>query len=807
MMLELDIFDRFVDKLISWYPNRCERNYDILFKQTGFLLDSADEMVLLCHRMAIIAAIRSINQGAAVGIMIARSSGPWYSNGIILIDPNGNFLPRPYINVAENLLNCDNKRAKGTLKSMIKRLAFSLKDHALNILSNTLGTDPYAHCRKEHVDQAIIPDNQNNLDEHEMFLKEYADERRDTATVIIGYDTRARNHIYASIISKVCAAFNVKCYCVGYTTTPLLGYIVFARNGRLFKADELPIEDDYVMNVTKAVLHLEAILEELKQRNDDKASIEDSNDFDGINELASSIKITRNDLNVLSTNVVVDTGNSVVAPFFFKVVNNLSSFGSLFATFKILNTQSVDLYNKQNEITSIRCEIGYQSIIQYTIRLCPTNGNNINLAIANVTNNCGADYVNKHEALPFNLNCLRRSCYIHPIHCCSFDGDGDKLVFYYQASNVDSTIKILNGDRIAVLFVKFLKSLFDRIRFINPKIVVLLNSFSNTASAKYITSNFGVSVIKTIDCPLEMYTTGKTFPLCVYFTVNGHGNVLIQNELMNEIIFLRLFLFQAINCESKSWINLRSFLKYKRSYEKYLNEKDVLIDELEACDILLRLFNLLFQSSSDAFRNFFAIEFILAHEKLNLMDWYTLYEDIPSFKIYWHPDLDISCYLSATDLSAFSNIQMANENVYRNRTEFIQQKLIKLMIIAGTKRCGDIEIDNLSSEEIKILKYMDNVANKEYIKGFNTFIDLASISALWYPTYKIIAQSRFLFCLSLILDSISKQNFRVVICPDENDSQALIYIESVSILDAQFIAFTIMLLLRVHVESVIKVCS
>ncbi|KAI0986150.1 hypothetical protein GJ496_005739 [Pomphorhynchus laevis] len=787
MANDFEVFKRYLQNtIIHQYPRQSVKTYDILFRQTGFIVDSTADMNFLCHRTALVAAIRSINLGASVGIMIATSNGPWYRNGIILIDANGSMFPRKYITLAEQILNFEEIQTLRKIAKFIEDTDFPLKDEVDRILSKVREIGQTTHFQNQIVERADIPEKHENLKESELFIKNHAFERRDTATVLIGYDTRARNHAYALIILQLCIALDVKCYCVGYTTTPLLSYIVLARNGRLYKQTNLPNKDDYVKQTIEAMMLLGSIC------TDANSTIS--------YQLGSK---EYHDKNMSPANVFVDTANSVVTPFIFQILKGLTR-NDFFCSCHVYNTRSVELYHEEeHEAPFIRIIDTSHSNPEHPIRLWSSNGREVNLAIESITSNCGSDFVNEHKFVPIQLYFLPHELYKSASHCCSFDGDGDKLVFYYKDASDDITVNLLNGDRIAVLYVKFIKSLFNRIHLINPEIVVFLNSFSNTASAQYISRNFGVHVIRTIDCPLKMSATAKTFAVCIYFTVNGHGNVFIQQQIINKVLYLRRFLYQANNCKSTSWKNLKDYNNYKKLYGDLLQNKEDISDKLEACDILMRLFNLLNWSSSDALKHFFAIEFILAYAKLGLRDWYSLYKDIPSYEIYWNPDSDISAYLSHEELSTLLLTFNRSTTSPRNVQQSIKQKLIRLMLIAGTRRCGDMDTEALLSDEMLSLRSMNDVEYKQYIELFDTLIDLQAISELWKPKYKFIAQNRFLYCLYMILQDENQQNLRIIICPNENGPYSKIYVESVSVPNAKAIALKIFLLMRAHVQPII----
>lgn len=47
--------------------------------------------------------------------------------------------------------------------------------------------------------------------------------------------------------------------------------------------------------------------------------------------------------------------------------------------------------------------------------------------------------------------------------CCSFDGDADRVVYYY--TDADGTFHLLDGDKMATLISTFLKELLTQVYF------------------------------------------------------------------------------------------------------------------------------------------------------------------------------------------------------------------------------------------------------------------------------------------------------------------------------------------------------
>lgn len=93
---------------------------------------------------------------------------------------------------------------------------------------------------------------------------------------------------------------------------------------------------------------------------------------------------------------------------------------------------------------------------------------------------CGADYVKTNQRLPKGLSPSSfDSLY------CSFDGDADRVVFYYVDSG--SKFHLLDGDKISTLFAKFLSKQLELAHLEHSlKIGVVQTAYANGSSTAYI---------------------------------------------------------------------------------------------------------------------------------------------------------------------------------------------------------------------------------------------------------------------------------------------------------------------------------
>ena len=134
-------------------------------------------------------------------------------------------------------------------------------------------------------------------------------------------------------------------------------------------------------------------------------------------------------------------------------------------------------------------------------KFIPALGNSLTLRPVNdaisaagaLNNACGADYVKTQQKLPPSLE----SGLQPGQRACSFDGDADRLMYYYLDEK--GRFRMLDGDKIASLVAAFIVELVkaagleDKIR-----VGVVQTAYANGASTKYLSE---VSVQPPIEHP------------------------------------------------------------------------------------------------------------------------------------------------------------------------------------------------------------------------------------------------------------------------------------------------------------------
>jgi len=251
------------------------------------------------------------------------------------------------------------------------------------------------------------------------------------------------------------------------------------------------------------------------------------------------------------------------------------------------------------------CGVGYNKVFALNDHLkkfnvpkfIPLNDSKL----PHLNENCGADYVQKNQRLPYFYDSHQETS--TDKQYLSFDGDADRIVFYYKHDK----FTLLDGDKIAILITKFLqefilKYLQSYMDAENIKIGIVQTAYANGASTYYIKekmSSVDVSTSKTGVKYLHK-TCIQNYDIGVYFESNGHGTVLFSTK----------------------------FYQFLDKYKNLVAEEQLALKRLE---LLPKLIN---QTVGDAFSNLLLIDAILylyGYTSNALELWNdSLYVDLPS---------------------------------------------------------------------------------------------------------------------------------------------------------------------------------
>lgn len=220
---------------------------------------------------------------------------------------------------------------------------------------------------------------------------------------------------------------------------------------------------------------------------------------------------------------------------------------------------------------------------------------------------CGAEYVHKDQKLPSNFSAKGGK---PGLKCASFDGDADRLIYFYQRAEGDQVPIIIDGDKQFALILMYIKSLLEKLGITDEQLthVFVQTAYVNSRSTKFL---------KEKGIHNELCPTGvkNAHPIVVRYDIgandepNGHGTIVCK------------------------WDRVNAALEPHR-------------DTLEAKKIkaILQLSNM---TVGDAIANLLLIESILRDLDLSITDFAAIYEENPSrmfkavvkdrtkFKVIW----------------------------------------------------------------------------------------------------------------------------------------------------------------------------
>ncbi|XP_065121892.1 phosphoacetylglucosamine mutase [Paramisgurnus dabryanus] len=203
---------------------------------------------------------------------------------------------------------------------------------------------------------------------------------------------------------------------------------------------------------------------------------------------------------------------------------------------------------------------------------------------------CGADHVKVQQKPPEGLTMGVGE------RCCSFDGDADRIVYYYTDS--DGRFQLLDGDKIATLISTYLKELLTQAG-LDLQIAVVQTAYANGSSTRYLEDVMKVTVCCTKTGVKHLHHAAQQYDIGVYFEANGHGTVLFSKAAQNQILEL----------------------------VKDPNAND---ERKRAVKLLENTVNLINQTVGDAISDMLLIEAVLAIRGMSVQDWGAIYTDLPN---------------------------------------------------------------------------------------------------------------------------------------------------------------------------------
>ncbi|XP_057180337.1 phosphoacetylglucosamine mutase [Triplophysa rosa] len=220
---------------------------------------------------------------------------------------------------------------------------------------------------------------------------------------------------------------------------------------------------------------------------------------------------------------------------------------------------------------------------------------------------CGADHVKVQQKPPEGLTMGAGE------RCCSFDGDADRIVYYYTDS--DGRFHLQDGDKIGTLISTYLKELLTQAG-LDLQIAVVQTAYANGSSTRYLEDVMKVTVCCTKTGVKHLHHAAQQYDIGVYFEANGHGTVLFSKAAQKQILEL----------------------------VKDPNAND---EKKRAVKLLDNTINLINQTVGDAISDMLVIEAVLAIRGMSVQDWDAIYTDLPNrqFKV----KVSDRCVIDTTD--------------------------------------------------------------------------------------------------------------------------------------------------------------
>ncbi|XP_013413352.1 phosphoacetylglucosamine mutase-like [Lingula anatina] len=203
---------------------------------------------------------------------------------------------------------------------------------------------------------------------------------------------------------------------------------------------------------------------------------------------------------------------------------------------------------------------------------------------------CGADYVKVQQTAPNGMPKEAR------VRCASFDGDADRIVYFYQEKN--GTFKLLDGDKIATLVAGYLKELVNS-SGLNINLGLVQTAYANGSSTSYITNELQVPVACVPTGVKHLHHKALEYDIGVYFEANGHGTVVFSEKIQDMVLMAA-------------------------------NDSSLSKDQEHAARRLLWIIGLINQTVGDAISDLLLVETILHSKGWSIEDWNDAYTDLPN---------------------------------------------------------------------------------------------------------------------------------------------------------------------------------
>ncbi|XP_043922088.1 phosphoacetylglucosamine mutase [Protopterus annectens] len=313
---------------------------------------------------------------------------------------------------------------------------------------------------------------------------------------------------------------------------------------------------------------------------------------------------------------------------------------------------------------------------------------------------CGADFVKVQQKPPQGIQMKPNEM------CCSFDGDADRIVFYYNDSN--GHFHLLDGDKIATLISTFIKELLIKANVDLP-VAVIQTAYANGSSTHYLEDIMKVPVHCVKTGVKHLHHKALESDIGVYFEANGHGTVLFSKTAEEKI---------------------RSQLKNGSKEEK------------KAAAMLQYTIDLINQTVGDAISDMLAIEAILAIKGLSVQEWDAIYTDLPSRQL--KVKVADRCVITTTDAERNAvtppGLQVQIDNLvkkYRFSRAFVRpsgtEDIVRVYAEADTQENADTLAYEVSLAVYQMAGGIGEKPNPHIENMFNVTAFTKEKTAIVYP--------------------------------------------------------------------------
>ncbi|TBU21010.1 phosphoacetylglucosamine mutase [Hamiltosporidium tvaerminnensis] len=366
-------------------PKNLTKPQKPLFYGTAGYRAHASLLPPIVSRCALIAYLRSTTfAGKNIGIMLTASHNPEDQNGIKFIDHNGDMFDETWEKLCDEIVNSEDK-------------------------------DFYTVINRAHRKYGN--------------MRDIGDGPR--ASLILGHDTRPSHTTLIQNIYDTLESFNIQITNYQLTTTPELHFLV--RHSNLLST--LPPKNSYLDHLTNLYTQLKQALNDRDNKSDGDGDRDnkldrdiDKDNIDRDNKIDN--KLDRD--NIIDKDNIIDSidRNSIDRN---SIDRNSIDRNSIDRNSIDKNSIIEEEVNNPNTTPLTTYVDTSNGVIEYKL-LYLKNKIPLNYHIINkkgpLNYKCGSDYIKTYNLPPFNIN----TCIYDIDLCASFDGDADRIVYFYSSN-------------------------------------------------------------------------------------------------------------------------------------------------------------------------------------------------------------------------------------------------------------------------------------------------------------------------------------------------------------------------------------